>query len=90
VDGGRLLRDRHDLGAVDWADWAHDGTLLFGQAGRLYRQQMPRSLADTLEPPRLIADLTDQSFERIAPPDEAQQWPTSACASNQRSKRRQR
>jgi len=55
---------RYDL-TVDWSDWAPDGTLLFGQAGRLYRQGMPRSLAGPLEPSRLIADLTGQSFEHI-------------------------
>jgi hypothetical protein len=70
----------HDLAAVDWADWAPDGTLLLGQAGRLYRQEMPRSLTDPLEPPRLIADLTDQSFESIIAPEEARQWPPSAGA----------
>lgn len=78
----------YDLGSVDWADWAPDGTLLFGQAGRLYRQPMPPSLTDPLERSSLVADLTDQSFERIVAPDEARHWPASARAASKKSKRR--
>jgi hypothetical protein len=69
---------RHELGGVDWADWGPDGTLLFGRAGRLYRQPLPRSLTKTFDTPRLVTDLTNQSFERIVAPDEARHWPTSA------------
>lgn len=67
-----------DLGSVDWADWSPDGTLLLGRAGCLYRQQMPRSLADPLVPPALVADLTKQTFEHILAPAEAHEWPRSA------------
>ena len=81
----------YDLDIIDWADWGPDGTLLFGQAGGLYRQQMPQSLTDTHEAvPHLIADLTNQSFEHILAPDEARHWPTNGSASNKKLKRRRR
>jgi hypothetical protein len=76
---------RRELGLVDWADWAPDGSLLFGAEGKLFRQPLP-SLADALEPPSLIADLRDQTFEGIVAPDEARQWPKSAGASRKKGR----
>ena len=64
-----------DLGTLDWADWGHDGALLFGRQGCLYRQRMNLSLAAVFEPPFLVADLTEQRFERVLAPDEARRWP---------------
>jgi len=78
----------YELASVDWADWSPDGTLLFGRDGRLYRQQVPRSLADTLAPPGIVADLTNQSFEHILAPEKAYQWPARACGPAGKSKRR--
>jgi len=68
----------YTLGVVDWADWAHDGTLLFGKQGGLYRQTLPRDLSNAPEStPVLVADLTGQVFEEIAPSEEALRWPGS-------------
>lgn len=63
----------HDLGDLDWADWAHDGSLVSGDAGLLLR----RGLEETLrgQPPRVVADLRAQRFEPSPPPPEALAWP---------------
>ena len=70
VTAGARIRE---LGSLDWADWAKDGTLLFGDAGRLYRR--PLRDADELSDPSLVADLTAQPFEHIEAPEEARRWP---------------
>lgn len=64
-----------DLGSLDWADWAKDGTLIFGDAGRLYRQHVRRGGARKPSDPSLVADLTTQSFERIEAPEDSRRWP---------------
>lgn len=78
VDGPRssvVDPPTYELGVIDWADWSPDGALVFGVGGELYRQVMPRSLAGPAESPRLVADLTEQSFEHIVAPDEMRRWP---------------
>jgi len=60
---------------LDWADWSHDGALILGTGGCLYRQPMPRSLADAPEIRSLVADLNGQSFERVLPPADMRRWP---------------
>lgn len=63
-----------DLTSVDWADWAPDGSLLVGEAGRLLRHRADRG--GGLDPSgALVADLRGQVFERIAPPEAALRWP---------------
>jgi hypothetical protein len=63
-----------DLTSADWADWAPDGSLLVGAAGRLLRYRANR--AGSLDPESvLVADLRGQVFERIAPPEAALRWP---------------
>jgi hypothetical protein len=64
VDGG----SSEALGVLDWADWAPDGSLLFGRAGRLHRQHDGRE-------PVVIGDLTPQSFDNVEAPAEALRWP---------------
>lgn len=63
-----------ELGRLDWADWDHDGSLLFADDGRLYRRDVSAGAAD---PPRvkLVADLRDQVFKNVRAPDEARRWP---------------
>jgi hypothetical protein len=78
---------RYELGVADWADWAHDGTLLFGRGGELHRQSI-RALERRAEEPSLVADLTHQSFERIVAPEAACAWPKSAGGSSKGSKHR--
>ena len=41
----------YELGMLDWADCSHDGELILGTGGCLYRQPMPRSLAEAPEIP---------------------------------------
>ncbi len=64
-----------DLGPLDWADWDHDGSLLYSREGCLYREQ----IAATGDAPRLeavlVADLRDQVFENILPSKAARTWP---------------
>lgn len=57
-----------DLGECDWADFDHHGDLLFSKGGELFRW----SASDPA--PRLIADLTTNRFQGIAPSDAALQW----------------
>lgn len=63
-----------ELGRLDWADWDHDGSLLYAADGRLYRRDVSAGAADA---PRvkLVADLRDQVFESVPAPDEARRWP---------------
>jgi hypothetical protein len=64
-----------ELGTLDWADWARDGTLVFGAAGRLHRQHVRGERAVGSPAPVLVADLTTQVFEPIVAPEAARQWP---------------
>ncbi len=69
-----------ELGSLDWADWTQDGTLVFGDAGRLYRQQVRGERARTSPAPVLVADLTTQVFEPMVAPEGARQWPRALLA----------
>jgi hypothetical protein len=63
--------DVSDLGAVDWADFDHNGDILYSEGGRLFRLQ--RRIAE----PMLVADLNDRRFEPVVAPDWALVWPRS-------------
>jgi hypothetical protein len=63
------------LGPRDWVDWDHEGSLLYAEEGRLYRQRAPASLSVPMQPSRLVADLRDQAFERLEAPAWATRWP---------------
>jgi hypothetical protein len=62
------LNSTETLGVRDWADWAPDGSLLFGSGGRLHRRREGQE-------PVVIADLTPQTFENVEPPPDALRWP---------------
>jgi len=62
-----------DLGRLDWADWDHDGSLLFAEHGCLYRRALATRVAKT--PVKLVAALGDQVFSNVLPPEEARKWP---------------
>jgi hypothetical protein len=64
--------DTEDLGRLDWADWDHDGSLLFAREGCLFRRDLGAAKAR----PKLVADLRDQVFTNVLPPEEARAWPT--------------
>lgn len=63
-----------ELGRLDWADWDHDGSLLYSVGGRLYRRDV-RAPRDALPAPKLVADLSAQTFQNIPPTPEAKRWP---------------
>ena len=63
-----------DLGRLDWADWDHDGSLLYATDGGLYRRDVAGRAADAPRVKR-VADLRDQLFENVRAPDEARRWP---------------
>lgn len=64
-----------ELGRLDWADWDHDGSLLLANNGCLLRRPMSGSLAGTQAPATVVADLRDNVFKNVPPPDAARVWP---------------
>ena len=76
VNGPRLVRSyavfdgavQHDLGRLDWADYHHDGSLLFAREGRLYRTK-------SNDTEREVPDLRSLRFRAIVSRPEARQWP---------------
>lgn len=60
-----------DLGRSEWADWDHDGDLLFAIGGRLLRLRA----GGTLDEAKTIVDLTDRKFIARAPDASAVRWP---------------
>ncbi len=67
-DGERI----RDFGRVDWADIDHNGDILLSREGRLER--LRRKAIMTSEPPQIVADLHDMTFEPIAAPEWAETW----------------
>jgi hypothetical protein len=61
------LGEVSNLGLLDWADWSHDGDLLFAKAGCLYRQSLTKN---AMRKERLLADFNSHLFEAL----EAPQW----------------
>lgn len=72
---GRTPMRTWELGVLDWVDWSHDGELILGERGCLYRQPVPRSRLDAPADRVLVADLNGQSFERVVPPAAMCHWP---------------
>jgi hypothetical protein len=67
-EGATLL----DLPRTDWADWERDD-LVYAREGKLFR--VPKKSFDAGAPqPKLIADLSDMTFEARAAPPEAERW----------------
>ena len=55
----------------EWADWDHNGDLLFTDGGKLMRSMVDGAFDEQ----RIVADLSDRKFtNRVAPP-EMQRWP---------------
>jgi hypothetical protein len=55
----------------EWADWDHQGDLLFARDGCLLRARVARG---ALEEPRTVIDLRDATFERVIAPPDARVW----------------
>jgi len=62
-----------NLGRTDWADWAHNGDLLYAKEGRLFR--LPCKGGELANEAIEIADLRSRTFEAIESPPQARGWP---------------
>lgn len=58
-----------NLGKTDWADWDHNGDLLFSQNGCIFR-----SKRDNLSDPIQLVDLTGSKFSPVSAPEEFRSW----------------
>lgn len=58
-----------NLGKTDWADWDHNGDLLYSQNGLIFRAKK-----DDLKNPKQLIDLTGSVFSPISAPDEFRTW----------------
>lgn len=61
-----------DMGRGQWADWDHNGDLLFSRNGALYRLSWKTGY--DLDETRLLADFSDQRFEALEAPKSALKW----------------
>lgn len=79
VDG--QSRTLIDLGRVDFADLDHNGDVLYGANGWLYRLPLAQwtageqSEGDSWPKPLRIADLNGERFELVSVPQRAKVWP---------------
>jgi hypothetical protein len=64
-----------ELGRLDWADWGHDGALLFSEDGCLFRRTLIETRPRKRSTTELIADLRANTFTNVIPPPEARVWP---------------
>lgn len=75
---GHTLRS---LESCSWADWQPTGDLLFAIGGCLYRlphKHVAANASHALDGAKLVADLSDLTFEEVVAPPEALQWPGSS------------
>lgn len=72
---GAVERSSEALGRLDWADWDHDGSLLFGADGCLFRRSMIATRAGGRPSAARIADLRASVYTNVLPPDSAREWP---------------
>ena len=64
-----------DLGRIDWSDLDHNGDVLWAWAGKLWRLERTKRVADLADAqPRLLADFNDMRFEPIEAPPQARRW----------------
>ena len=63
------------IGRSEWADWDHNGDLLFAQSGCLYRLSPRRGKFPPVELSKTIADLNGLVFNPLPAPPEASVWP---------------
>lgn len=59
------------IGDSDWADWDHNGDLLYAKDGALHR--MVRR-GGSLAPATLVADLREHAFRSVVAPAHARRW----------------
>jgi hypothetical protein len=59
------------LPACEWADWDHQGDLLWASRGTLSRSRVVRSV---LQPARTLIDLGGDRFQHVIAPPSARKW----------------
>lgn len=72
---GDVERSSVPLGRFDWADWDHDGSLVFASDGCLFRRPTIGTRAGDRPAAARIADLRAHVFTNMLPPDRAREWP---------------
>lgn len=72
---GAHERASEALGRLEWAAWDHDGSLLYGHEGCLFRRSVVATRSGERPPARLVADLRGNVFTNVVPPDAARVWP---------------
>jgi len=66
---------RLNLGEIDWADWDHNGDLLFAGIGTVHRiASDPGEFGKGGFRPRALINLSACAFEEIEPVTESQRW----------------
>ena len=65
-----------NLGRTEWADWDHNGDLLYSLEGQLFRLKPSKHKAFCYELKNVqeIADFSDMEFEEKIAPDWAKKW----------------
>jgi hypothetical protein len=63
--------------ALDWADWTRDGSVVFGELGRLHRQRIAAGSNEVTAERTVVADLTTHEFKSIEAPAGSTEWPSS-------------
>ena len=63
--------EEDSLAGVEWADWDHQGRLVYARAGRIFA---PAANAIGQDPPRELIDLNSSTPELIVAPDWAKHW----------------
>lgn len=65
----------HTFGRIDWADFDHNGDVIFGKGGCLFRLVSPATQSyGGAFAPQLIVDLNAMEFEPVAPSAWARNW----------------
>ena len=60
-----------DLGRSDWAEWDHNGHLVYARGGCLFRQSVRKSSPESA---KQIANFNELIFQEVPPPSKAQRW----------------
>ena len=58
---------------TDWADWDHNGDLVYAQDGKLFRVKIESASIESSST-RKIADFSQMKFEEVIAPDWAKKW----------------
>jgi hypothetical protein len=66
---------KDSLGRTEWADWSHDGDLLFAKNGALYRARRQGNQLTPLRKAVQVADLSPLKFEAREAPHDVLKWP---------------